>query len=143
LDVLRSLIQLNEVLKGLYGRAQSREQLARHEAENLAASMVCIMQFRDNHPELQNRFIDINYSELVASPLTVVRWICRRFEIPLPESAGARMQDLASSRSSYKGRQTASTLLEAGAGARAQFSLFSEYCRRFGLSTGIGRVNQA
>jgi hypothetical protein len=140
-DSLRSLIQLNEVLKGLYGRLQSREKLAAREAENLAESMARIMQYRDKHPELQDRFIDVNYSELVAAPLTVVRRIFDRFDMPLSDATDARMQQLAGKRSSYKGRQTAPTLLEAGLGARAQLNLFRDYCHRFGLSPGLGRVN--
>lgn len=141
LDALRSLIQLSEVLKGLYGRPPDRDELARHEAQNLAESLSRIMQYRDKHPELRNRFIDVNYSELVAAPLTVVRRIFHRFEIPLSDATDARMQLLASSRSSYRGRNTAPTLLEASLGARPQLNLFKDYCHRFGLSLGLSRVN--
>src|SRR5579862_145552 len=64
LDSLRSSIQLTEVLHRLYGWPRSRDQLARREAENLSSNMDRLIQFRDRHPELASRFIDVNYSEL-------------------------------------------------------------------------------
>lgn len=136
LDSLRSSIQLTEVLHRLFGRPRSRDQLARREAENLACNMDRLIQFRDQHPELASRFIDVNYSELTQDPLRVVRRIFRHFDIPLSEGAIARMQQLARSRSAYKGRRTAPTLAEVGLNPRAQLRLFGEYCRRFGIPGG-------
>lgn len=136
LDSLRSSIQLTEVLHRLFGRPRSRDQLARREAENLAANMDRLIQFRDQHPELASRFIDVNYSELTEDPLRVVRRIFRHFDMPLSDEAIARMQQLARSRSAYKGRRTAPTLAEVGLNPRAQLRLFGEYCRRFEISGG-------
>ncbi len=141
LDSLRSSIQLTEVLHRLYGRPRSRDQLARREAENLSSNMDRLIQFRDRHPELASRFIDVNYSELTEDPLRVVRRIYRHFEMPLSDEAVAQMQWLARSRSAYKGRQTAPTLAEVGLNPRAQLRLFGDYCRRFGISGGPAGVN--
>jgi hypothetical protein len=139
-DVLKSLIQLNERLKGLYGRVPNHEEMAEHEIQNLAATIEHVIQFRDNHPELRDRFIDVNYSELVAAPLKVASRISSRFGIPLSTTANASIQQLARSRSPYKGRRTAHAL-EAGLSLRSQLSLFKEYCHRFGISSGLAGVN--
>jgi hypothetical protein len=136
LDSLRSSIQLTEVLHRLYGRPRSRDQIARREAENLSSNMDRMIQFRDRHPELADRFIDVNYSELSEDPLRVVRRIFRHFDLPLSDETLARMQRLARSRSAYAGRHTAPTLAEVGLNPRAQWKLFGEYCRRFGISSG-------
>ena len=141
LDSLRSSIHLTEVLQGLYGRPQSREQLADREAKNLSWNMQRLIRFRDEHPELANRFIDVNYSELSSDPLSVVRRIFGQFEMSLSNETLARMQQLARSRSAYKGRRTAPTLAEVKLNPRAQLILFGEYCRRFGIPGGPAGVN--
>jgi hypothetical protein len=140
LDVLKSLIQLNERLKGLYGRPPNHEQVVEDEVRGLAVAIERVIKFRDNHPELRDRFIDVNYPELVAAPLKVVSHISKRFAIPLSMTTDARIQQLAQSRSAYKGRQTARAL-EEGLSLRSQLSLFKEYCRRFGISSGLAGVN--
>jgi hypothetical protein len=134
LDSLKSLIQLSETIKGLYGRPPDHEHLVEHEAENLAAAIERIIQFRDNHPEFKDRFIDVNYSEIVAAPLKVVGRISSQFGIPLSTAANATIQELARTRSAYKGRKTAPAL-QPGQGMRPQLNLFKEYCRRFGISS--------
>ena len=75
LEVVKSLSQLTEVLRGLYARPGDREQLARREARAIAERMERFIRFREVHPELAGRFIDVNYSELVADPLAAVRRI--------------------------------------------------------------------
>lgn len=141
LESLRSSIQLTEVLHTLYGRPRNRDELARHEAQNLAWSMDRLIQFRDQHPELAARFVDVNYSELAEDPLRVVRLIYAHFDLPLPDDSFARMQQLARNRSAYKGHRSAPTLAEVGLNPRAQLRLFGEYCRRFGISGGAAGVN--
>jgi hypothetical protein len=133
LDSLRSAIQLIQVLYRFYSRPPSREWLAETEAKSLAWRMERLIQFRDQHPELADRFVDVNYPDLVADPLNVVRRICRHFKIPLSDSAIERMSRLAKSRSAYKGRRSAPTLGEVGLNPSAQAGMFSEYCRRFGI----------
>ena len=141
LDSLRSSIQLTEVLQGLYGRPQTREQLADREAKNLSWSMQRLIRFRDEHPELANRFVDVNYSELSSDPISVVRRIFRHFDIPLSNETIARMTQLARSRSVYKGRRTAPSLAEVKMNPRTHLILFGEYCRRFGIPGGSAGAN--
>jgi hypothetical protein len=136
LDSLRSSIQLTEVLHRLYARPQPREKLAEREARTLASNVDRVIQFRDEHPELEKRFVDVNYSELTRDPMAVVQRVYRQFELPLSEVAISNIQKLARSRSAYKGRRTAPTLDETGLDRRGQLKLFSEYCRRFGISGG-------
>ena len=140
LDILKSLIQLNERLKGLYGRVPNHEQVVENEIQSLAATIERVIQFRDKHPELRDRFIDVNYSEVVTSPLKVVSRISKQFGIPLSTTANASIEQLARSRSAYKGRRTAHAL-EPGLSLRSQLSLFKEYCHRFGISSGLAGVN--
>ena len=141
LESLRSSIHLTEVLQGLYGRPQSRAELADREAENLSWNMQRLIRFRDEHPELASRFIDVNYSELSADPLAVVRRIFRHFAMPLSNETLSRIHRLARSRSAYKGRRTAPALADVKLNPRSQLILFGEYCRRFGIPGGPAGAN--
>jgi len=136
LESLRSLIQLTGVLQGLYGKPRPLDEQAERETRNLAAAMERFIRFRDSHPELADRFLDINYTDLVADPLKIALRIFGRFGIaPAPETI-ARIQQLAQSRDVYKGRKTAPTIGQAGLNAPARLSLFNDYCRRFGIPFG-------
>jgi Sulfotransferase family len=71
--------------------------------ELLAEGIQRIMRFRDDHPELATRFIDVMYRELVSDPSAIVRQIYQHFDIGLTEAAVERMQRMASNRSRYRG----------------------------------------
>ena len=133
LAVLKSSCQLTEVLQGLFTRPGNREQLGAHESRVLAESMERFMQFRDAHPELADRFLDVTYTDLVADPLATVRRIYRGLDIPLTEVAAERMRHLVSARSRYQNRHTAAKLAELGLPVRSQARRFEQYCARFGV----------
>ena len=134
LDSLRSSIQLTEVLRGLYGRVPSRDKLAEREAQNLAWGAARMIEFRDEHPELADRFVDVSYLELVADPMAVVQRLFRHFEMPLSTETISAMRKVARHRSVYKGRRTIPTVADLGMDPIEQLRLFGNYCRRFGIS---------
>ena len=47
--------------------------------------------FRENHPELADRWLDVNYFDLVQDPMATVRGIYEHFNWPLPQHASASM----------------------------------------------------
>lgn len=51
------------------------------------------VRFREAHPELEGRWADVDYAELVKDPLAVVRGIYRRFDWPLPGAAATAMKE--------------------------------------------------
>jgi hypothetical protein len=133
LQVIRSSVQLTEVLQGLYGRPRTLEELSEREARNLATAMDGLMRFRDNHPELADRFVDVEYSELTTNPVAVVRRILEYFQLGLAAQTISRVHQLARSRSAYRGRRRISSLLGQGQAVTEQRTLFREYCQRFGI----------
>lgn len=128
LDALRSSVQLAEVLEGLFTRPGDPGETGLHEARNLAEGMEIMIAFREAHPELEGRFIDVKYRELVSDPLSVVRRIYRQLEMPLSEVAAERMQRLASTRSRYKGPRANPTLAELGLDEAVERRRFQTYC---------------
>lgn len=114
LQVLKSSIHLNWVLRRLYGRPDDPIQLAEREARVLAGMTDRMVQFRDAHPELAERFVDVNYGALTADPLAVVNRIYRRFDLTLTAEAADRIRRLASGRARYRGRRSIPSLADIG-----------------------------
>jgi Sulfotransferase family len=133
LEVLKSSMYLTEVLERTFARADDRSQIRQREIRNLTEHVESITSFREANPELEGRFIDVRYHELILDPLTVIRQTYQRLDMPLTEMAANRMQRLASTRSRYKGRR--------GDRRRADFELdgsfdrhrLEAYCSRFGF----------
>jgi len=114
LEVLKSSIHLNWVLRGLYGRLDDPIQLAEREARVLAGMTDRFTRFRDAHPELAERFVDVNYRELTADPLAVINRIYGRCDLTLTSEAAGRSRRLASRRSRYRGRRSIPGLADIG-----------------------------
>ena len=51
------------------------------------------VRFREAHPELEHRWVDVNYFDLIQSPLAVVRNIHDRFDWTLEQAAVDAMED--------------------------------------------------
>lgn len=136
LPVLKSSIELTKVLHGLYAWRGNPEEIARHETQALAEGAERSIQFRDEHPELADRFVDIRYSDLISDPLAAISQIYQRIESPLTDVASNRMRRLASSRSRYRRRRTGAGPAEMKLGTSAELNPFQHYCSRFGLSYG-------
>jgi hypothetical protein len=134
LEVLRSSSQLTHVLQGLFGRVASLDQLGLREARMLAEGIQRIMRFRDAHPELAPRFIDVTYRELVSDPLAIVHQIYQQFDIRLTEAAAERMQSMASNRSRYRRPNGSPTLAEVGLDGPTERRRFQSYCSRFRIT---------
>jgi hypothetical protein len=134
LEVLESSFQLTEVLQGLYSRPGRRAELAARESRLLAGAMDHLIQFRDAHPQFADRFVDVNYGELVADPIAVVGRIYERYEIPLSHAAADRMRALAASRSRYRGRRQGRVTGIFRPDASAEMSCFKRYCARFRIA---------
>jgi len=131
LEVLRSSIQLTEVLYNLFAWPGNRHDIAEREAMLLAQQMGEFIRFRDAHPELAGRFIDLNYSDLAADPLAAVRRVYQQMDIVLTDQAAERMRRLNSQRSRY--RKHNPTLTEFGVDVLREARRFSQYCFRFGV----------
>ena len=114
LQVLKSSIHLNWVLRGFYGRPDDPIQLAEREARVLAGATDRLIRFHDAHPELAERFVDVNYDELTADPLAIINRIYGRFDLILTPEAEGRIRRLALRRSRYRGRRSVPGLAEIG-----------------------------
>ncbi len=132
-EVLKSSADLTGVLRGLYGPPGDPAELRAREAHVLAEGTERFIQFRDRHPELTDRFIDVKYTALVTNPLEVVRRIHTKLDNPLTPVAEQRIQRLASTRSRYPGRRASTEPAVLALHAAGEIDRFARYCSRFGL----------
>jgi len=133
-EVLRSTIELTRVLHDLYAWKRDRDGAAEREAGALAEATDCFIHFRDRHPELDERFIDVKYTEMAANPMAAVRRIYAQLGWQMTAEAERRIQAMAASRSRYRGRKPTPNPEELRRGASAEAIRFARYCSRFGLS---------
>jgi len=134
LQVLKSSADVTWVLRGLYGRPDDREAIRAREARVLADGTERFIQFRDAHPELANRFVDVKYTDIVADPVQTVRRIYEQLDHRLSDEAAQRMQALASRRTRYRGKRS-SEEPNSKQDATVERNRFERYCVRFGLSS--------
>jgi hypothetical protein len=114
LQVLKSSIHLNWVLRGLYSRLDDPIQLAEREARVLAGMTDRLIRFRNAHPELAERFVDVNYGELTADPPAVIDRIYGRLDLPQTSEAEVRIRQLTLRRSRYRGSLSVPSLTDIG-----------------------------
>jgi len=134
-EVVKSQIQLTEVLQIMFARPRERKCLANMEAKKIEQMVEHITRFRDANPNVAGKFIDVTYRELVSDPLAVVRRIYERLNIQQTVVAFERMERLASARSRYKKvRRGGRALEELEINWAAETPRFEEYCSRFRIS---------
>jgi hypothetical protein len=133
LEVLESSSRLTEVVQRVFAYPQDRRELGLREACILAEGMDRITKFRETHPELASRFLDVNYSDLASDPVGTVRGLYRRLDLPLTHPAHERIQNLAANRSRYGQRRNRPTLLDFGINFESETRRFAPYCTRFGI----------
>jgi hypothetical protein len=133
-DVLKSSTQLGQVLRETFAHPEEKELVRTREARILAEGIERITHFRDAHPEMSDRFIDVNYNDLVSDPVDTVRACCNKLDVPLTDQTLDQVENVVRQRSRYPSHQKSSGLPDFGidlgtvAGKR-----FENYCDRFGL----------
>jgi LPS sulfotransferase NodH len=133
LEVLESIIQLIKTLRGAFRRPDDAAELCSHETKSLAERIDLSIRFRDSHPAFTDRFIDVNYLELVSDPMAVIRRIYQRLGRPLTGQTAQRMNGLIATRSRYPRRHDPA-LAKPGFDVAAEVRRFQVYCQRFGVS---------
>jgi hypothetical protein len=132
-EAVKSATDLTRVLLGLFGSPGRPAEIRAREARILAQGTERIIHFRDAHPELANRFIDVKYSELVIHPLATVRRIYKWMDTPFTEPMAAGVRYLASNRSRYGGARASAEPGKLELESIWETNLFERYCSRFGI----------
>jgi hypothetical protein len=133
-EVLESSLRLVEALHRLYAYSDGKEERMRREVRVLAEAMERLLRFRDSHPELESRFLDVRYPDLVSNPLGIVKRIYDHWGYELSPETLESMESLASSRSRYPVKKREHSRGLPADNAITELSLFKRYCARFGYN---------
>ena len=114
------------------------EQLGAEQLAFMSGMLDRGVDFRQAHPELADRWIDVNYYNLVESPLAVVQDIYERFNWPLEPAAIDALDDWLFLQSLRRQRETGQryALEDYGLTPEAVNAAFARY-RHFITSQGI------
>ena len=72
---------------------QSRETFGAEQLALMSNMMDRAVHFREAHPELEHRWMDVNYVDLIENPMATVGSIYERFDWPLEQTAIDAMED--------------------------------------------------
>ena len=78
-EFMGSWINLVRHMRSLDFKPQPRIELGLEQLSTMSTMMKRAVDFRNNHPELQSRWIDIDFSDLVSNPVTAVANIYKSF----------------------------------------------------------------
>ena len=83
-----------------------RDALGAEQLDLMSGMLNQAVRFRESHPELEDRWVDVNYFDLVEDPLAVVRCIYDRFGWTLEQAAISGMTDWQLQQSEQRRRET-------------------------------------
>ena len=82
-----------EKARSLFGQPRSRHDLGAELLDSMSGMMERAVRFRESHPELEHRWMDVNYVDLVENPLAVVRSVYERFDWALEQETVDAIDD--------------------------------------------------
>ncbi len=133
LKVLGSSASLATMLRSAFSRTVDPFQTGADEARILGENIRKIMEFRDRHPSLATRLIDVQYLDVLRDPMAVVRRIYHRSGPSLSLNAESQMLDFLKGIRSDKAPRHVYRLADFGLDSAGENPQFSAYCRRFAI----------
>ena len=134
-EVLKSCARLTEVLRRTFARPADRKQAGEREAGLIAKGLDRVTRFRDSHPELSDRFLDLSYQQITFDPLGAIRQVYRWLDLPLTDKTTERVRTLAAARSRYSRYGSEPAPADFGIDRERERARFRNYCERFGIAS--------
>lgn len=135
LKVLGSVASLTALLRGAFSHRVDPRQLGADEARILADKAARLMEFRERHPDLAERFVDVRYLDFVADPMATVRSLYDRFGLTLSVGAEARMAALLAAERHSKRPRHEYRLADFGFDPAQEAARFAGYRERFAIAS--------
>jgi hypothetical protein len=133
MKVLGSVASLATKLRSAFSNHIDPLRTGMNEARVLNEVTVRMMEFRDRHPSLSDRFIDIQYLDLVRNPVATVRQIYERFGLALSADAERLMYSFLEGRRNRRRPKHIYSLADFGIETGIKESSLATYCERFGI----------
>jgi len=133
MKVLGSVASLATKLRSAFSGQIDPVRTGINEARVLNEVTVKMMEFRDRHPSLSDRFIDIQYLDLVRNPVATVRRIYEHFGLVMSANAERRMYSFLEGRRNKRRPKHVYRLADFGIETDRKGSCLTAYCERFGI----------
>jgi hypothetical protein len=133
MKVVGSVASLTAILRGTFSRHADPRGLGADEARILAEKAVRMMEFRDSHQHLDDRFIDVRYQDIVRDPAGTVRGIYAAFGLALSAQSEARIRAFATETHNKKRPRHIYRLTDFGLDPLPENASFALYRERFAL----------
>ncbi len=133
LKVVGSVASLTTILRGAFSRSADPCGLGAEETRILADKAVRMMEFRDSHKHLADRFIDVRYLDLVRDPAGKVRNIYESFGLVFSAEAEVRIQSFVTSVRNKRRPQHIYRLADFGLDPQRDDAHFKLYRERFAI----------
>jgi hypothetical protein len=133
MKVLGSVASLAMKLRSAFSNQIDPFRTGINEARVLNEVTLKMMEFRDRHPSPSDRFIDIQYLDLVRNPVATVRQIYERFSLTLSADAERRMYSFLEGRRNKRRPKHVYSLADFGIETDRKESCLAAYCERFGV----------
>jgi len=133
MKVLGSVASLATKLRSAFSSQIDPVRTGINEARVLNEVTAKMMEFRDRHPSLSDRFIDIQYPDLVRDPVATVRRIYEHFGLVLSANAERLMYSFLGGRRNKKRPRHVYSLADFGIEMDRKESCLAAYCERFGV----------
>ncbi len=133
MKVLGSVASLAMKLRSAFSNHIDPVRTGINEARVLNEVTLKMMEFRDRHPSLSDRFVDVQYPDLVRNPVATVRRIYERFGLTLSADAQRRMYFFLEGRRNRRRPKHVYSLADFGLEPHRKESCFAAYCERFGV----------
>lgn len=133
LKVVGSVASLTAMLRGVFSRHADPRVLGADETRILGEKAFRMMEFRDSHQHLNNRFIDVRYVDIVRDPAGTVRDIYESFGLALSDESDARIRAFVKAAHNKKRPRHIYRLTDFGLDPLREDANFILYRERFAL----------
>jgi hypothetical protein len=130
IKVLQAASSQMTLVKSVFSRSLNPRVLGGYESRTLYDKAHKIMEFRDTHAYLEERFMDVRYLDLARDPVGTVRAIYDRFGLALSAEDEARMEAFAAAERN-KQRPDTYSLADFSLDPEQEDPKFDLYCERF------------
>jgi hypothetical protein len=134
LKVVASLTSLVTVLRSLASDAIDPLEIAHDWTARLARGLARAVRVRDEVALPASQVFDVQFRELMADPIAMVRRIYTHFDLPLTDDAEARMRRFLAANPADKHGTHRYTLTATGLDLATERQRYADYQRRFGIA---------
>lgn len=132
IKVLQAASSQMTLVKSIFSHSINPRVLGNYESRTLYSKAHKIMEFRDNHAYLEDRFMDVRYLDLARDPVGIVKSIYDRFGFTLLAEDEARMGAFADAERN-KNRSDKYSLADFSLDPEQEDPRFDLYCERFNI----------